>query len=106
MINQLNRTNAQNDAMLHKLIHTKLLSGSLNPSLNLSGAERRKALEGRILEMTGAAKLGKGEHVIRSEEHRRAAKRVREGISEKRQERQRKELEQVSPGMCKTLAQD
>lgn len=91
----MTRTNVQNDAMLHKLVHTKLLSGSLNADLNLSGAERRKALEGRVLELTGSAKLGKGEHSVRSDEHRRAAKRVREGLADKKHERQQKELEEV-----------
>jgi len=81
--------------MLHKLVHTKLLSGSLNADLNLTGAQRRKALEGRVLELAGSAKLGKGEHIVRSGEHRRAAKRVREGLADKKQERQKKELEEV-----------
>lgn len=94
----MTRTNVQNDAMLHKLVHTKLLSGSLNADLNLTGAERRKALEGRVLELTGNAKLGKGEHLVRSGEHRRAAKRVREGLADKKQERQQKELEEVCSG--------
>ncbi|KAJ3542529.1 hypothetical protein NMY22_g3485 [Coprinellus aureogranulatus] len=89
------RTNVQNDAMLHKLVHTKLLSGSLSADLNLTGAERRKALEGRVLELTGGARLGKGEHTVRSGEHRKAAKRVREGLADKKRERQEKELEEA-----------
>lgn len=81
--------------MLHKLVHTKLLSGSLNPELDMTGAERRKAMAGRIRELTGEVKLGKGENVVRGEEHRRASKRVREGLAEKKRERQMQQLEEV-----------
>ncbi|KAF9247219.1 hypothetical protein BU15DRAFT_70053 [Melanogaster broomeanus] len=73
-------TNAQNDALLHRLVHTKLLSGSLNPELNLDHAQREKALSGRILELAGSAKLGKGENTVREEERNKAAKGVREGL--------------------------
>lgn len=89
------KTNAQNDAILHKLIHTKLLSGSLDPNLDLAPAKRRKALEGRILEVAGKAKFGKGENLVRDAERNKASKRVREGISEKRQEKAKQELEEA-----------
>ncbi|KAM5532427.1 hypothetical protein V8D89_013921 [Ganoderma adspersum] len=88
-------TNAQNDALLHRLVHTKLLSGSLDPSLNLAPAQRKKALAGRIMEAAGKAKLGKGEASVRQKEHNRAAKHVRDGLTEKKKERQRKELEEA-----------
>ncbi|KAL4075933.1 hypothetical protein J3A83DRAFT_4370150 [Scleroderma citrinum] len=86
------RTNAQNDALLYRLLHTKLLSGSLNPDLNLSHAQREKALSGRVLELSGDAKLGKGESTYRQGEHRKASKRVREGLQRKKAEREQKEL--------------
>ncbi|KAF9006462.1 hypothetical protein BDQ17DRAFT_1389284 [Cyathus striatus] len=89
------RTNAQNDALLHKLIHTNLLSGSLNTELDLTPAQRRKALQGRVLELTGSAKLGKGEKLVRETERNKAAKRVREGIAEKQREKERRELEEA-----------
>ena len=54
-------TNAHNDAALHRLIHTQLLSGSLNTDLEMKPAQRRKALSGRVLELSGVAKLGNGE---------------------------------------------
>ncbi|CAL1702183.1 unnamed protein product [Somion occarium] len=54
-------TNLQNDALLHRLVHTKILSGSLNNDLDLTPAQRRKALAGRVLEAAGKVKLGKGE---------------------------------------------
>jgi len=68
----------------------------LNPELNLTPAKRRKALAGRILELTGEAKLGKGEKSVREAEKLKAAKRVREGLSQKQKERHEQELEEVS----------
>lgn len=85
-------TNAQNDATLYRLLHTKLLSGSLNPDLDLSHAEREKALSGRLLELSGEAKLGKGESIHRQAEHNKASKRVREGLMRKKVEREQKQL--------------
>ncbi|KIM46270.1 hypothetical protein M413DRAFT_441350 [Hebeloma cylindrosporum] len=89
------RTNARNDALLHKLVHTKLLSGSLTTELDLSPAMRKKALAGRVLELTGEAKLGKGEKLVRNAEKNKAAKRVREGLSHKQKVRGKKELEEA-----------
>ncbi|KAJ6509899.1 hypothetical protein C8R47DRAFT_1299568 [Mycena vitilis] len=89
------RTNAQNDAILHRLVHTKLLSGSLNGDLDLTPAHRRKALAGRVLELTGQAKLGKGEKSVREGETNKAAKRVREGMLEKQKERQKQHVEEA-----------
>ncbi|KAH9947267.1 hypothetical protein B0H21DRAFT_778619 [Amylocystis lapponica] len=86
-------SNAQNDALLHRLVHTRILSGSLNPDLDLTPAQRKKALAGRVLEAAGKAKLGKGETTVRSVEHKKAAKHVREGMKVKRKERSEKELE-------------
>ncbi|KAJ8501465.1 hypothetical protein ONZ51_g584 [Trametes cubensis] len=88
-------TNAQNDALLHRLVHTQLLSGSLNPDLNLKPAQRKKALEGRVLEAAGKAKLGKGEAIVRQAERNRAAKRVRDGLMEKQKERHEKKVEEA-----------
>ena len=88
-------TNVQNDALLHKLVHTKLLSGSLNSELQLTPAQRKKALAGRVLEVSGSVKLGKGEKVVREAERNKAAKRVREGLLDKKKEREKKELEEV-----------
>ncbi|KAG2146743.1 hypothetical protein DEU56DRAFT_786186 [Suillus clintonianus] len=88
-------SNAQNDALLHRLVHTKLLSGSLNPELNLTHAQREKALSGRVLELAGKTKLGKGEVAIRAAERNKASKRVREGLSRKKNEREKQELEEA-----------
>ncbi|THH12345.1 hypothetical protein EW145_g50 [Phellinidium pouzarii] len=89
------RTNIQNDALLHKLVHTQLLSGSLNSDLNLTPAQRRKALEGRVLELADSAKLGKGEASVRQEERRKASKKVRMGLERKVDERKSKALEEA-----------
>ncbi|PFH51440.1 hypothetical protein AMATHDRAFT_108535, partial [Amanita thiersii Skay4041] len=89
------RSNTQNDAQLHHLIHTKLLSGSLNSELNMKPAQKKKAFAGRVLELTGAAKLGKGEKAVREAERKRAAKRVREGIADKGKEREKQRLEEA-----------
>lgn len=78
------------------MIHTKLLSGSLNPELNLTSAQRKKALAGRVLEVSGTAKLGKGESAVRTTERNQAAKRVRDGLLAKKKEREAKELEEVN----------
>ncbi|EEB96907.1 hypothetical protein MPER_03870 [Moniliophthora perniciosa FA553] len=58
---QNERSNLENDAILHRLIHTKLLSGSLDPELDLTHAQSQKALSRRVLELAGGAKLGLGE---------------------------------------------
>lgn len=88
-------SNAQNDALLHRLVHTKLLSGSLDPALNLTHAQRDKALSGRVLELAGKSKLGKGEVAIRAAERNRASKRVREGLIRKKGEREKQQLEEA-----------
>ncbi|KAG1820274.1 uncharacterized protein BJ212DRAFT_1445700 [Suillus subaureus] len=88
-------SNAQNDALLHRLVHTKLLSGSLNPALNLTHAQRDKALSGRVLELAGKTKLGKGEVAIRAAERNKASKRVREGLLRKKDEREKQQLEEA-----------
>lgn len=81
--------------MLHRLIHTQLLSGSLNPDLNLTSAQRKKALAGRVLEVAGTAKLGKGEKAVIEAERRKAGKSVREGLASKQKEREKHRLEEV-----------
>jgi hypothetical protein len=88
-------SNAQNDALLHRLLHTKLLSGSLNPELNLTHAQREKALSGRVLEVAGKTKFGKGEVAVRAAERNKASKQVREGLLRKKTEREKQQLEEV-----------
>src|ERR1700679_4311555 len=89
-------TNAQNDALLHRLVHTKLLSGSLKPELGLTSAQRKKAMEGRILELSGSSKLGQGEKRVRAQERDKASKRVREGMLEKQKQRREKLVQEVT----------
>jgi uncharacterized membrane protein YebE (DUF533 family) len=85
----------QNDTLLHKLIHTKLFSGSLDNKEDLLPDKKRKVLAGRILELTGNARLGKGEQQVYETERKKAAKRVREGIAQKQRQKTKQELEQV-----------
>jgi len=59
----------------------------------MNGAKRKKSLEGRVLELATAAKLGKGETTIRKQEHSKAPKHIREGIASKRRERNQTKLE-------------
>ena len=51
------RTNAENDALLHRLVHTQLLSGPTNPGLDMKPAQQRKALAGRVIELAEGAKV-------------------------------------------------
>lgn len=92
----LSSTNLQNDAILHRLVHTQLLSGSLEPDLDIKASKRRKALAGRVMEVAGQAKLGKGEGSVRATEHNKASKKVRDGMLAKQGERVKKSLEEVS----------
>ncbi|KAH0840024.1 hypothetical protein J3R83DRAFT_987 [Lanmaoa asiatica] len=89
------RTNTQNDALLHRLVHTKLLSGSLDPELDLDHAQRRKALAGRVLELAGEAKLGKGESVFRQDQRNKATRRIRDGLIRKQREQEQRTLEEA-----------
>ena len=68
----------------------------MSTELELTPSQRRKALAGRVLELTGEAKLGKGEKSIREAEKNKASKRVREGIASKQKERSKQELEEVT----------
>ena len=90
------RSNAKNDALLHRLVHTRLLSGSLNEELDLSRGKRQRALQGRLLELSSGAKLGKGDTIVTREERSKANKRVRLGLERKTRERQAKALDEVS----------
>ena len=69
-----------------------------NPDeLNLTGSQRRKALEGRVLELAEKTKIGKGESLVRKAERGKAAKRVRLGIEAKQKARMKQKLEEVRP---------
>lgn len=61
----------------------------------MTPAHRRKALAGRVIELAGGAKLGKGEKAVREAEKNKAAKRVREGLAQKQKEREKQQLEEV-----------
>ena len=67
----------------------------MKSDLGLTHAQRQKALSGRVLELTGEAKLGRGEKLVKREERNKASKRVREGLVRKEKERQQAQLEEV-----------
>uniref|UniRef100_A0A0W0G3R7 Uncharacterized protein n=1 Tax=Moniliophthora roreri TaxID=221103 RepID=A0A0W0G3R7_MONRR len=89
------QSNIENDAILHRLIHTKLLSGSLNSELDLTHAQRQKALSGRVLELAGGAKLGLGEKSVRKDERNKMSKKVRAGLVSKEKEKQKARIEEA-----------
>jgi hypothetical protein len=89
------RENVENDRTLYKLIHTKLLTATLDRPSDMPGAKHKKSLEGRILEVASAAKIGKGETTVRKEEHNKVPKHIREGIKAKRKDRHEKRIEEV-----------
>jgi len=106
------RSNLENDTLLQRMIHTQLLSGSLDPELNLTPAQRKKALAGRIEEVTGSSKTGKGEDKVRKAEHDRSAKHIRDGIRKKKAKvlsaklEESKELGNYHPALKKVLGAD
>jgi hypothetical protein len=67
----------------------------METELELTPAQKRKAMEGRVLELAGKAKLGKGENYVREKERNRASKRVRDGLHDKVEERRKQELARV-----------
>ncbi|KIY73677.1 hypothetical protein CYLTODRAFT_416708 [Cylindrobasidium torrendii FP15055 ss-10] len=89
------KTNTQNDALLHKLLHTKLLSGSLDTELELTSAQRKKALAGRVAELAGGARLGKGEKFVRKAERNQNSKSVRMGLASKEKQRSEARLDEA-----------
>jgi len=87
------RSNAMNDAELHRLLHTRLLSAAVNTEVASSTAQRKKALEGRVLELANRSKLGHGEKYVRVTEHKKAAKHIRIGMKHKQKKKDEKQLE-------------
>ena len=61
----------------------------------MTGAQRRRALEGRALELAEKTKIGKGESLVRKAELGKAVKRVRLGIEAKQKARMKQKLEEV-----------
>jgi len=61
----------------------------------MTPAHRRKALEGRVLELADRAKLGKGEKAVRDAEKGKAILRIREGMKSKQKDRDAVALEEA-----------
>ena len=61
----------------------------------MTPAQRRRALEGRVMELASSAKLGKGESIVRDTERKKNSKRVRLGLERKVGEQRQRTLEEV-----------
>lgn len=60
-------------------------------------------MEGRVLELAGAAGLGKGTRLVEQKEKSRATKKIRAGIDAHKEIIRKKQLEEVSPVACSLL---
>ncbi|KAH8830841.1 hypothetical protein DL96DRAFT_1594514 [Flagelloscypha sp. PMI_526] len=92
---EFEQQNVQNDALLHRLVHTKLLSGALGDDLGMTPAEKRRATAGRVEELAGHTKLGQGEKSIRKAERNKAAKSVRDGLIAKQKQRHEQKVQEA-----------
>ncbi|KAI5822097.1 hypothetical protein K523DRAFT_326993, partial [Schizophyllum commune Tattone D] len=97
-------TNAQNDALLHRLVHTQLLDPNLANDSKPSA--RRTALLGRLHELASASgasgkstlkqsRPGMGSKVIKTTERNVHAKAVREGLQRKQKELAARKVEEA-----------
>ncbi|KAI5893771.1 uncharacterized protein SCHCODRAFT_02730497 [Schizophyllum commune H4-8] len=97
-------TNAQNDALLHRLVHTQLLDPNLSNDSKPSA--RRTALLGRLHELASASgaagkstlkqsRPGMGSKVIKTTERNVHAKAVREGLLRKQKELAARKVEEA-----------
>ena len=77
-------SNLKNDVLLQRMIHTQLLSGDPEFDSELSFSRKRNALAGRVEEVSGCSKIGKGEGFVRKLEHDRSSKHIRDGIKTKK----------------------
>jgi len=58
-------------------------------------AQRRKDLQGRVLELAGSAKIGRGEKAVRNTERDKASRQVRDGLIRKQKQREAARVEEV-----------
>jgi hypothetical protein len=77
------------------MIHTKLLTGSLNADLDLSPAKSRKAFAGRIEEIANTSAIGLGEELVNKMVNNKAPMRIRNGIRKKEALRKEARVEEV-----------
>lgn len=64
--------------------------------MELTPAQRKKALAGRVAELAGGARLGKGEKSVRKAERNQNSKSVRMGLVSKEKQRSEARLDEVS----------
>ncbi|KAG9045150.1 hypothetical protein FS837_006949 [Tulasnella sp. UAMH 9824] len=71
------------DKELFRLLHTRLLAGTTNSAVHQTNGERRRALQGRVIELAGGAKVGHGLKVLHHQYKVHQPKRTRDVIEKK-----------------------
>ncbi len=78
-----NRSLVHNDKELYRLLHTKLLAGSAESAVHTTNGQRHRAIQGRLLELSGKAKIGDGVKLVRHEYKMHQPKRQRDQMHSK-----------------------
>ncbi|KIO33950.1 hypothetical protein M407DRAFT_3705 [Tulasnella calospora MUT 4182] len=73
------------DKELFRLLHTRLLAGTTSSAVHQTNGERRRALQGRVIELAGGAKVGHGLKVLHHQYKVHQPKRTRDVIEKKEQ---------------------
>ena len=84
-----------NANLSNELVQNSLLSGALDAGDKKTPSQKRKALEGRAMELAGTVKRGRGQRVLKTTERGHAPKRIREGMEAKEADLNAKRLEEV-----------
>ncbi|KAG8916097.1 hypothetical protein FRC01_003377 [Tulasnella sp. 417] len=71
------------DKELFRLLHTQLLAGTTDSAVHQTNGERRRALQGRVIELAGGAKVGHGLKVLHHQYKVHQPKRTRDIIEKK-----------------------
>ncbi|EJD53822.1 hypothetical protein AURDEDRAFT_110563 [Auricularia subglabra TFB-10046 SS5] len=89
------KSNTRNDILLHELVQNSLLSGALDAGDKKTPSQKRKALEGRAMELAGTVKRGRGQRILKTTERGHAPRRIREGMEAKEADLNAKRLEEA-----------
>ncbi|KAG8974901.1 hypothetical protein FRB90_009677 [Tulasnella sp. 427] len=71
------------DKELFRLLHTRLLAGTTDSAVHQTNGDRRRALEGRVIELSGKANVGHGLKVLHHQYKVHQPKRTRDIIKKK-----------------------
>ncbi|KAG8955723.1 hypothetical protein FRC04_007714 [Tulasnella sp. 424] len=71
------------DKELFRLLHTRLLAGTTDSAVHQTNGERRRALQGRVMELAGGANVGHGLKVLHHQYKVHQPKRTRDIIEKK-----------------------